>query len=132
MVGHAHANDTADVLVEGAFVIPRDSGSASVYLIINNRGDTLVTLQRITSAGGDAMLFSGRGRPMPNGMQIPGHAELYMQPGGVHALLFLEELTGGSTVELELTLTGGRSARVDATVLERDALIPDHRDYHVD
>ena len=122
----------ADVVVEEAWVIPSGATVASLYLVINNRGDAQVVLEAVSSPLAQSMrLMRPSGEEFPRGAVIPIHSELYMQPGGVYVALdgLQGPLVEGQVIPLTVRLGSGKSAQLSAVVLAADASPPDHHDY---
>lgn len=129
---HTHAQELPGVLIEEAFVVPDAEGTATAYLVLNNRSEQDVTLTSVASPQAQLVqLVSARGIVMANGALIPRHAELYMQPGGVRLWLqgLSAPLADGQKVQLQLTLAEGLAGTIAATVVDNATLLPDHHDY---
>jgi copper(I)-binding protein len=132
MIGHPHAGELPDVVVEEALLVPEGGGGATLFLVINNRSDQDVVLKSVQTGLTDRIRMVGaRGQEFADGIVIPSHAELYMQPRGVRIELLglANSLEIGSKVDLSLSLAEGLSATISATVLPDIATVPDHHDY---
>ena len=121
------------VVVEEAYIVPdaASPGYATVYVVINNRTTTEVTLTGVSSPGArESVLRNGRGTPVADGrITIPIHSELYMTPGGIHVAMAGVTIPPGDRFPLLLTLDGSMRATFNARVLSAEAPVPDHHDY---
>lgn len=120
------------VLVEQAYVLPSTAGTATAYLVINNETDFDVVLIGVTTpAATKTQMVTRRGRLLTEGVTIPAHAELYMQPDGLQ--VWLSGIAGTFSpeggLELQLRLGDGTTAKVMASVVASESDIPDHHDY---
>jgi periplasmic copper chaperone A len=67
-------------------------------------------------------------RPAPVPLQIPGHSELQMKPGGVHLMIAdaRTELEPGDTVNLSVRLKDGRVLDAEAELIPFGGRPTDH------
>jgi len=115
----------AEVTVESAWLRVPAADSAGAYLVLNNDGDTDVTITSIeTDVAAKAECYSIiflEGTVLKQKMAapvVPAHGKLKLSPGGNHLLLqgLNRELNAGDTVLLKLNTSDGKSIKAQAKV----------------
>ena len=127
--GKLPAEIAGGVTVEAAWVrpIPGDSMS-EVFLVVNNKTSSVVTLTGVRRAGEEAGIFVSPTGGALESIGIPIHAELYMTEGGVRVLI-PNTAGAGNTAELQVDVLGGTTATFQAELLDAGAPLPDHHEY---
>ena len=99
--------------------------NSAVYMIIENTGinDTLMSVDSITAAAIELhSAMNNKGMmsmdPVENGILIPAHGTLQLQPGSFHIMLIglTTELTSGASVPFELTFANAGTVEVNAEI----------------
>lgn len=117
----------ADITVEGAWVRmpPPVADTAAGYMILNNSGDTDISIVSVESAAAANPEFHSMS--MHDGMMhmmrmekvvVPAHGSLEFSPGGDHLMLkdLKRKLNAGDHVMLKLNTSDGQAVGVHAEV----------------
>ncbi|WP_375600319.1 hypothetical protein [Devosia sp. Naph2] len=114
-----------DVHLEEAWARQQPDG-LEIFVVINNRQIVPMGPLAVSVGGTPATIVSTQGEL--ERVTIPGHAELYMQPGGVTVKATgLRAIDGLVPVEISIGDNSPVSVQVD--LLPDGARPPDHHDY---
>jgi copper(I)-binding protein len=107
----------------------RQPGRVLVFLVVNNATTARLSLRGVTSPlARTGTLIDGRGKPL-EGVDIPGHAELYMTPKGVHVVLERVVDSALEAVPLDISIDDATPVRVVAPFYNSTTDLPDHHDF---
>ena len=101
-------------------------GTSAAYFLIDNRGESDVTITSARSAAAMTVEFHqtvveddiARMEPLP-ALSIPAGETLHLRPGGLHIMLIelMDDLIDGSTVSIELALDSGDLIALDLPIM---------------
>ncbi len=130
----------AEITVEGAWMRmpPPVADTAAGYLVLNNSGDTDVSITSVESDAANKSAFHSMS--MHEGMMhmkkmekviVPAHGKLEFSPGGNHLMLkdLKRELKEGDYVMLKLNTSDGHTVNVHVEVRDMRTM-PDHQEGH--